>query len=406
MSHITYFLLNYKEEMQENEIITRLKILRMVFVNHIKQKDIAKKLQVHKNTINTLVRKFKQNKQSWDEEILESLPTFKFNFLMERFQYLASQSRKPNSHPRMLNKDIEKVVLHIFNETNKWYKAIYLLLKRKYKDDTVFLNTLSLWKIKWVFKRNHLRCKKVKTYNREHRSPFDFQKTKIFSRLYVDIKHIADKHALPKDIYEKFKYSPQYPPYLLNILEQNCRIRFISYLYELDSFAIRQFIEYVCLFIRWRNLLSRDEKIIIWMDNWFEFTCNSDNKLQQWNDHMQYLHVEFYTYFWAKDPRKNLIERSHKSDDEEFIIPRWYHINSKKDFLNEASDYLKYWNFDRIHTWKFMDSLTPCEKAYNSWIYTISALHDFPTFILQDKYEILQSIKKSQNVLTYYHFNS
>lgn len=64
MSHITYFLLNYKEEMQENEIITRLKILRMVFVNHIKQKDIAKKLQVHKNTINTLVRKFKQNKQS------------------------------------------------------------------------------------------------------------------------------------------------------------------------------------------------------------------------------------------------------------------------------------------------------------------------------------------------------
>jgi hypothetical protein len=33
----------------------------------------------------------------------------------------------------------------------------------------------------------------------------------IFSRLYVDIKHLADKHALPKEIYDKFKYSKEIP---------------------------------------------------------------------------------------------------------------------------------------------------------------------------------------------------
>ena len=51
---------------------------------------------------------------------------------------------------------------------------------------------------------------------------------------------------------------------------------------------------------------------------------------------MKYLNIEFYTYYWPKDPRKNLIERSHRSDDEEFIIPRWYFINSKKDFLKRS----------------------------------------------------------------------
>ena len=404
MNNTNYFLLNYKEEMQENEIITRLKILRLIFFTKVKQKDLAYNLNIHKNTINNLVKLFKSNKQNGDLEIIEKLSKYKFKMLEERFSYLSSKSRKPKSHKDMLDSNIENIVIDIFNNTNKWIRWIYLLLKRKYKNDLEFLSKISIWKIKWVFKRNNLKCKKVRTYNREHRSPFDFQNTMIFSRLYVDIKHLADKHALPKEIYDKFKYSKILPWYMLNVFEQNCRIRFTAYLYELDSFLIRQFIEYVCLFIRWRNLLSIEHKIIIWMDNWFEFTCNSDRKLNDWNNHMKYLNVEFYTYFWPKDPRKNLIERSHKSDDEEFIIPRWYFINSKKDFLKEALDYQYYWNFERLHTWKFMHNLTPVNRAYSSWIYNIIALKDFPLLILQDHYLILDKIKKSQNVLTYYLF--
>ena len=55
MNNTNYFLLKYKEEMQENEIITRLKILRLIFFTKVKQKDLASNLNIHKNTINNLL---------------------------------------------------------------------------------------------------------------------------------------------------------------------------------------------------------------------------------------------------------------------------------------------------------------------------------------------------------------
>ncbi len=155
-------------------------------------------MKIHKNTINNLVKLFKLNKQNWDIEILEKLSEYKNDFLKQKFSYLKSKSRKPKSNKYFLEKDIENIVIDIFNNTNKWVRWIYLLLKRKYKNNTEFLSKISIWKIKWVFKRNNLKCKKVRTYNREHGSLFDFQNTMIFSRLYVDIKNLKNKNTLNK----------------------------------------------------------------------------------------------------------------------------------------------------------------------------------------------------------------
>ena len=38
-----FFLLNYKSEMKENPILTRIKILKVLFTANIKQKDLSKK---------------------------------------------------------------------------------------------------------------------------------------------------------------------------------------------------------------------------------------------------------------------------------------------------------------------------------------------------------------------------
>ena len=119
MNNTNYFLLNYKEEMQENEIITRLKILRLIFFTKVKQKDLASNLNIHKNTINNLVKLFKSNKQNGDLEIIEKLSKYKFKMLEERFSYLSSESRKPKSHKDMLDSNIENIVIDIFNNTNK-----------------------------------------------------------------------------------------------------------------------------------------------------------------------------------------------------------------------------------------------------------------------------------------------
>lgn len=408
-----FYLLNYKSEMKENAILCRIKILKALFTAKTKQKELAKKIKVHYNTIWNIKKIFKEKSISWDKEIIINSSNYDFDFLKKKFKYLDLDSRAPLSNSRSIKDDsyIWKKILKIHSDTNKWYKSLDNILKKNIWVDTYLYNWVTISKIRWFYKRNNLKLKRVKTANREYRSPYDFLKTMAFSRLYTDIKHIPDKHALPLEIYNKFKYSVDndwviisgFPKYELNILEQNTRIRFIAYLTEIDSHLIMNFIEYVILFIRWNNFLPPWEKITIWMDWGTDFLSNSFVKLEKYNKQINYLNAEYYFYDWPKDTRKNLIERSHLSDDLEFFIPRWYSINTKRSFLAEAFKYQEYRNFNRIHTWRFMDNLTPIQKAKKLGIYNIDILNIFPTIILQDFYREVSAIhhsQKSQYLLT------
>lgn len=404
-----FYLLNYKSEMKENAILCRIKILKPLLLKTINQKELAKKLNIHYNTINNIVRIFKNNNSSWDKDIIINSSKYDFNFLQKRFSYLDLESRAPLSHSRSIKNDsyIWKKILKIQKDTNKGYMSVNNILKTHIWFEKYNNNEVTISKIRWFFKRNNLKCKKIKTANREYRSPFDFQNTMAFSFLYTDIKHIPDKHALPIEIYNKFKYWVDsdwviikgFPKYELNVIEQNTRIRFIAYLTEIDSHLIMNFIEYVIQFIRWNNFLAPHIKITIWMDGWTDFLSNSLVKLEKYNKQIKYLNAEYYFYDWPKDTRKNLIERSHLSDDLEFFIPRWYSINSKKSFLTEAKKYQEYWNFHRQHTWRYMDNLTPIQKALKLWIYNIWIMSIFPTVILQDFYREISVINHSSEFL-------
>jgi len=400
MQNNNNYILNYKQEMKDCQIITRIKIIKIILEKQISQIDLAKSLNISKNTVFNTMKLFHKNSKDEDFDIILNSHKYDYSFLRNKFIYLWYKSKAPNSNSRSIEKDsfIWNKILSIHKDTNKWYMNMNTFLKRILKDD-YYKYWLTEGKIRWFYKRNKLIHKKVKSENREYRSPFDFQNTLAFSRLYFDTKHIADLHALPTEIYNKFKFwidkdwnkvdnLLELPKYELNIIEQNTRIRFTSYLKELDSNLIFWFIELVLQFIRWNNFLSFDEKIILWTDWWAEFFSWSDRKKELWNEKVKYLNAEFYSYDWAKDTRKNLIERSHLSDDSEFFIPRWYFINSKKDFLKEAFDYQNYWNFERFHSGMYMDNLTPVEKARKLWIYNIDILRIFPVVIIQDHFNI------------------
>lgn len=401
-----FYLLNYKEEMKENAILCRIKILKAIFVEKISNRKLSRKIKVHYNTIWNIKKIFNSNCSTWDKKIIINSSKYDFNFLEKRFNYLDLKSRSPLSNSRSIKKNsyIWKKILKIQTDTNKGYMSVNNILKTHIWKEKYNNNWVTISKIRWFFKRNNLKCKRIKTANREYRSPFDFLNTMAFSCLYTDIKHIPDKHALPIEIYNKFKYSCDndwviikwFPKYELNILEQNTRIRFIAYLTEIDSHLIMNFIEYVIQFIRWNNFLPPNIKITIWMDWWTDFLSNSLKKLEKYNKQIHYLNAEYYFYDWPKDTRKNLIERSHLSDDLEFFIPRWYSINSKRSFLTEATKYQEYWNFHRQHTWRFMNNLTPIQKAKQLWVYNIEIMSIFPTVILQDFYREVSAVSKSE----------
>ena len=46
-----FYLLNYKSEMKENAILCRIKILKALFIEKISNRKLARKINIHYNTI-------------------------------------------------------------------------------------------------------------------------------------------------------------------------------------------------------------------------------------------------------------------------------------------------------------------------------------------------------------------
>jgi hypothetical protein len=57
-----------------------------------------------------------------------------------------------------------------------------------------------------------------------------------------------------------------------------------------------------------------------------------------------------------------LIERSHRSDDEEFLIPFGASMKTKEQFMIQAQEYNDYRNTLRPHSGNEMNGKTPKEK--------------------------------------------
>lgn len=93
-----------------------------------------------------------------------------------------------------------------------------------------------------------------------------------------------------------------------------------------------------------------------------EFFSGSTTKQAIWNEVLHELDscIESYNPHW--DIRKNLIERSHRSDDEEFLIPFGDKMKTREIFMTHAQEYNDYWNKQRVHSGKGMNNMTPRDK--------------------------------------------
>ena len=61
---------------------------------------------------------------------------------------------------------------------------------------------------------------------------------------------------------------------------------------------------------------------------------------------------------------QGFVERSHRTDDEEFYIPTLPYITYRKIFMISATNWVIYYNLKRSHGGREMDGKTPKEKIY------------------------------------------
>jgi len=402
-------VMSYKENCKtEGEIMTKFKIARMYFAGGKKQISISQYLNCHQNTVNNIIRACKQRKPN--DEIWTYLNSSKLHInpakLLELFSFLKYESRRPKSHRLSITKNsgAEQLIIDKFETKNYGTKRLFRHLRRQGYDQKIY----SLGKIKGVYRRKGFKTKKVRSANGERRSLYNYDKIEAFEFLQYDTKDILDMHAIPADIYEKFQKSGQLPKIQWTIIDAKTKTRFLAWSYNRSSFFGFKFLEFT---LNWLRAHGVQNKKSVQMDMGSEFYSGSKRKQKEWNEYFKKYNCHVYDTEGVKW-KQNIVERSHRIDDEEFYCPRGDRINTKTDFMIEGQFWIKYYNH-RPSESIGLNGISPKEKLEKLGVLNAEKIYNFPCLILEDffhpfihffnvrdKQEILDG--KSQNVLTYY----
>ena len=169
--------------------------------------------------------------------------------------------------------------------------------------------------------------------------------------------------------------------------------------------------EFLKLVVFWLRSHGIDTKINVQFDGGAEFCSMSKIKTEKWNKQLMPYNVHAYDHGGSKW-RQNLVERTHRTDDEEFYCPKGGKINTKPIFIIEGQKWIIYYN-NRSNDGIGMNGLSPVEKLKTLGIINAESICRFPCLILDDFYQHIfktfhiayhQNFLKqiSQNVLTNY----
>jgi predicted DNA-binding protein YlxM (UPF0122 family) len=359
--------MKYKEQIKTSELITKIRIIRYVLKDHMPVTEVAKSFACHRNTIHNIIRSFGDLIPKEDHRLLLS-PGSQCSQaeLLERYQQILNKKRIPKTHKKNASIADEQAIVALFNDKKirVGIDQMKLTLDRRFGNG-VGLARLTLGQLRGIYKRNNLKTETTRSSNGERVHLYDYRAIACFQFMHLDVKHILDKHSLPEDIYELLANNGA-PIYQWNLMEVKSRTRFMAYSSGLNSEFGFRFLTFAIQWIR-STLHNQDEQHIrIGMDNGLEFCLGSQKKEDEWNRILSVLNASVYQYHPNFDIRKNLIERSHRTDDEALYIPRGIYMTCKQNFHQEVIDYVDYWNRERPHTGISMNRRTPEEVLRQS----------------------------------------
>jgi len=391
--------MQYKEQIKTSELLTKIRIIRYVLKDHIPVVEVAKSFSCHRNTIHNIIRAFTEVITQEDQLLLLTPGTQHSRAeLMERYQKLRNHKRIPKTHKKSASTaDAEEIVVLFTDKKIKvGINQMKLTLDRRFGENQGLAH-LTVGQLKGIYKRNNLKTEITRSANGERRHLYDYQAIACFQFMHLDVKHILDKHSLPEDIYELLANNGA-PIYQWNLMEVKSRTRFMAYSSGLNSEFGFRFLTFAIQYIR-ATLHNQDEQHIrIGMDNGLEFCLGSQKKEDAWNKILSVLNASVYQYHPNFDIRKNLIERSHRTDDEALYIPRGIYMTNKQAFHQEVIDYVNYWNKERPHTGIGMKKRTPEEVLIQSGLPGIERLLQFPTLILED---VITQLRKCTSIVEF-----
>ena len=270
----------------------------------------------------------------------------------EREGDLTDRDKAPQRQPRRTPPEVEARVIELKNQTGLGPKRLSIHL-RKYHGLVVPYGT-----IRHILRRNRpkltykLKSKRTKLGKREF---VDWYSAKPFEVVQIDVKFIRDQKALTK---EQILHLDRYgvPNYQWDAVDVNTRFKLMAYSRE------KTWTNGLCFYlwvISWLRANGVKAKIAFTVDRGEELGGQSWLKVTELRKLISGFGCRLIQNHKGHPEENAHIERSHRTDDEEFYIPRVMEIRSELELLEEALGYNYYYNSLREHS--SLNYLTPFE---------------------------------------------
>ena len=319
-------MLSYREVRKLSAVTARQKVLEAAQVHC--PAELARLFRMSRTTIYNILARYQQG----------------------GLDALADQSRRPNHPAGQTPAPIENIVVLERIRTRLGPRRMKPHLQLKASLD------LPEGTLRNIFRRNRLtqrrkRRKSARAINLEPLYPLQ--------QFQIDLKHILDFSALPLETY-RHAVAKGLPPYQWTAIDLKTRLRFLAYSYEKTAANGLLFMQTVALWLRAFGVTHRLDFQTDWGE---EFGGKSPRKLALWQrEHFDPLGV-LRTHIRKGHSEDNAyVERSHRTDDEEFYIPWLRQCAHTENFLYRAFHCLYTYNVHRPHQGRGMDNGSPWQK--------------------------------------------
>ena len=255
---------------------------------------------------------------------------------------LADTSRAPHTIHNKTEQSIEEHIVELKTKTNYGPERL--------RDELIETEhiTLSKHTIRNIIRRNRkvIKTKRHKPKKASPRQFVNWYEAKAFEIVQVDLKYIVDQKALTGQQIEHI-YAHDLPLYQWGALDVTSRFKLIGYSTE------KSWTNGLCWFLwvtSWLRSHGVTCQIIYTVDHGVEFGGDCWWKINDLKKLLSGFNCKLIQNH-KKCPQENAhLERSHRTDDEEFYIPRILSIPNKETFFIEAMNYIYYYNNVRKHT--------------------------------------------------------
>jgi transposase len=256
---------------------------------------------------------------------------------------LGDRSRAPHRQPRKTPPEVEEQVVAARNKTRLGPQRLSLYLAQ-YEG-----LHLSWATIRHILRRHRRQLTSLRLRRRSPSAPrpfVDWYSAKPFEVVQVDLKFIRDHKALSTEQIIHLDLH-QIPNYQWGALDVNSRFKLIAYSRE------KTWTNGLCFYlwtIAWLRSHGVSATIAFTVDHGEEFGGKSWLKVQELRKLIAGFGCRLIQNHKGHPEENAHLERSHRTDDEEFYLPRVLTIASEKQLLHEAMGYLYYYNNVREHS--------------------------------------------------------